>query len=111
MAKLGKNLKIAVLDLGAGTFDVTILDINNGLFHVLSTSGDVHLGGKDINVEILDYLVEEIEEKYGICLENDKRRLSKLRDAGEMAKIHLSTEVSTSIDTGVKAKCSGANLT
>ncbi|MGO8805033.1 MAG: Hsp70 family protein, partial [Candidatus Bathyarchaeia archaeon] len=110
MAKLGKNLKIAVLDLGAGTFDVTILDINNGLFHVLSTSGDVHLGGKDMDDEILDYLVEEIEEKYGICLENDKRRLSKLRDAGEMAKIHLSTEVSTSIDTGVKAKCSGANL-
>ena len=110
MAKLGKNLKIAALDLGEGTFDVTILDINNGLFHVLSTSGDVHLGGKDMDDEILDYLVEEIEEKYGICLENDKRRLSKLRDAGEMAKIHLSTEVSTSIDTGVKAKCSGANL-
>lgn len=97
--KIRKNLKIAVLDLGAGTFDVTILQMNNGIFKVISTSGDTHLGGKDMDDIILDYLVDEIEEKYGINLRDDKKNLNKLRDAGEMAKIQLSSKRSTTIKT------------
>jgi molecular chaperone DnaK len=96
--KLGKNLKIAVLDLGAGTFDVTILQMNNGTFKIMSTSGDTCLGGKDMDDIILDYLVNKIMEEYGIDLRDDKRNLNRLRDAGEMAKIHLSTEHSTTIE-------------
>jgi len=94
-----KNLKIAVLDLGAGTFDATILQMNNGIFKVISTSGDTHLGGKDMDDVVLDYLVEEIEEKHGINLRDDRKNLNKLRDAGEMAKIHLSSKHSTTVQT------------
>ena len=95
--KTEKNLNIAVLDLGAGTFDVTILRMNNSIFQVISTSGDIRLGGKDMDDAILDYLVNEIEEKYGVNLENDWKNLNILRDAGEMAKIHLSSELSTTV--------------
>jgi molecular chaperone DnaK len=97
--KINKNLKIAVLDLGAGTFDVTILQMNNGIFKVISTSGDTHLGGKDMDDIILNHLVDKIEKKYGINLGNDKKNLNKLRDAGEMAKIHLSSKRSITIKT------------
>ena len=96
--KTEKNLNIAVLDLGAGTFDVTILRMNNSIFQVISTSGDIRLGGKDMDDAILEYLVNEIEEKYGVNLENDWKNLNILRDAGEMAKIHLSSELSTTVD-------------
>jgi len=88
--KAGKNLKTAVLDLGAGTFDVTILQMNHGVFKVISTSGDTNLGGKDMDDAILNYLVNEVEEKYGVNLRNDRKNLNRLRDAGEIAKIHLS---------------------
>jgi len=97
--KIRKNLKIAVLDLGAGTFDVTILKMNNGVFKVISTSGDTHLGGKEHDDIILDYLVDKIEEKYGINLKDDEKNLNRVRDAGEMAKIHLSSKSSTTIKT------------
>jgi len=97
--KIRKNLKIAVLDLGAGTFDVTILQMNNGIFKVISTSGDTHLGGKDMDDIILDYLVDKIEEKHGINLRDDRKNLNRLRDAGEMAKIHLSSKHLTTIRT------------
>jgi len=97
--KIRKNLKIAVLDLGAGTFDVAILQMNNGIFKVISTNGDTHLGGKDMDDRILNYLVDEIEEKYGINLRGDQKNLNKLRDAGELAKIHLSSKLSTTIKT------------
>lgn len=96
--KIRKNLKIAVLDLGAGTFDVTILQMNSGIFKVISTSGDTRLGGKDMDDIVLDSLVHEIEERHGINLITDKKNLNKLRDAGEIAKIHLSKERSTIID-------------
>jgi len=96
--KIRKNLKIAVLDLGAGTFDVTILQMNSGIFKVISTSGDTLLGGKDMDDIVLDSLVHEIEERHGINLMADKKNLNKLRDAGEIAKIHLSKERSTIID-------------
>jgi len=97
--KIGQNLKIAVLDLGSGTFDVTILQMNNGIFRVLSTSGDTHLGGKDMDDRILDYLVKEVEERYNVDVRNDQRILNKLRDAGELAKIHLSSRRSTTVKT------------
>jgi molecular chaperone DnaK len=96
--KTEKNLNIAVLDLGAGTFDVTILRMNNSIFQVISTNGNIRLGGKDMDDAILDYLVNEIEEKHGVNLENDWKNLNILRDAGEMAKIHLSSELSTTVD-------------
>jgi len=97
--KIGKNLKIAVLDLGAGTFDVTILQMTNGIFKVISTSGDTHLGGKDMDDLILDYLVAKIEEEHGVNLRDDRKNLNRLRDAGEMAKIRLSSKRSTTIKT------------
>jgi len=96
--KIQKNLRAAVLDLGAGTFDVTILQINNGIFKVISTSGDTYLGGKDMDDTILNYLVDEIEEKHGIDLRDDQKNLNRLRDAGEMAKIFLSSKLSTTMD-------------
>jgi molecular chaperone DnaK len=108
--KVRENLKIAVLDLGAGTFDITILQINNGIFKVISTSGDTYLGGKDLDDRVLDYLVEETEEKYGIYLREDQRNLNRLRDAGEMAKIHLSSKRSTTIKTPLDTNGSKINL-
>jgi len=107
--KIRKNLKIAVLDLGAGTFDVTILQMNSGIFKVISTSGDTRLGGKDMDDIILDYLVDKIEEKNGINLRDDKKNLNKLRDAGEMAKIHLSNKPSTTIKTQLNIEGSSVN--
>jgi len=97
--KIGKNLKIAVLDLGAGTFDVTILQMTNGIFKVISTSGDTHLGGKDMDDLVLDYLVAKIEEENGVNLRDDRKNLNRLRDAGEMAKIRLSSKRSTTMKT------------
>ena len=107
--KTRKNLKIAVLDLGAGTFDVTILQMNNGIFKVISTSGDTHLGGKDMDDRILNYLVDKIEEKHGINLRDHQKNLSKLRDAGEMAKIHLSSKRSTTIKAQLNSDRSKLN--
>ena len=99
--RIGQNLKIVVLDLGSGTFDVTILQMSNGIFKVLSTSGDTHLGGKDMDDRILDYLVKEVEERYNVDVRNDQRILNKLRDAGELAKIHLSNRCSTTVKTQI----------
>jgi molecular chaperone DnaK len=99
--KISQNLKIAVLDLGSGTFDVTILQMSNGIFKVLSTNGDTHLGGKDMDDRILDHLVNEVEGRYNVDVRNDQRILNKLRDAGELAKIHLSTRCSTTVKTQV----------
>jgi len=93
----GRNLKIAVLDLGAGTFDVTILQLSNGIFKVMSTSGDTHLGGVDMDDMILHYLVERIEDEKGVNLRDDGGNLARLRDAGEVAKIRLSTKRSVTV--------------
>ena len=86
-----------MLDLGAGTFDVTILQMNNSVFQVISTSGDTNLGGKDMDDAVLDYLVNEIEEKHGVNFRGDTKNLNRLRDAGEMAKILLSRKRLTTV--------------
>lgn len=90
--------KIVVFDLGGGTFDVSILEIGDGVFEVLSTNGDTHLGGDDYDNEILKWLLETFKQEHGIDLRNDKMALQRLRDAAEKAKIELSGTMSTEIN-------------
>ncbi len=89
---------VAVLDFGGGTFDVTIMDIGEGVFEVLSTSGDTHLGGTDIDAAVIDWLVEGFKAKEGIDLRNDLTAMQRIRDEAEKAKIELSSSVSTTIN-------------
>ncbi|MBA5942466.1 MAG: molecular chaperone DnaK [Methanophagales archaeon] len=93
-----EECKVAVLDLGGGTFDVTIMDVSEGVFEVLSTSGDTHLGGADMDAAIIDWLVERFKEKEGIDLRNDPTAMQRLRDDAERAKIELSSSLSTTIN-------------
>lgn len=97
---LGKEgeYKVAVLDFGGGTFDVTIMDIGEGVFEVLSTSGDTHLGGTDMDAAVIDWLVEGFKEKEGIDLRSDLTAMQRIRDEAEKAKIELSSSVSTTIN-------------
>jgi molecular chaperone DnaK len=90
--------KIAVFDLGGGTFDISILEIGDGVFEVLSTNGDTHLGGDDFDNEILKWLLETFKQENGIDLRNDKMALQRLRDAAEKAKIELSGTQQTEIN-------------
>lgn len=90
--------KIAVFDLGGGTFDISILEIGDGVFEVLSTNGDTHLGGDDFDNEILKWIVDTFRQEHGIDLTNDKMALQRLRDAAEKAKIELSGVQSTEIN-------------
>lgn len=90
--------KIVVFDLGGGTFDVSVLEIGDGVFEVLATNGDTHLGGDDFDNEILKWLLEEFKKEHGIDLHNDKMALQRLRDAAEKAKIELSGTQSTEIN-------------
>lgn len=90
--------KIAVFDLGGGTFDISILEIGDGVFEVLATNGDTHLGGDDFDNEILKWLLAEFKKETGIDLHNDKMALQRLRDAAEKAKIELSGTQSTEIN-------------
>jgi len=90
--------KIAVFDLGGGTFDISILEIGDGVFEVLSTNGDTHLGGDDFDNEILKWLLETFKQEQGIDLRNDKMALQRLRDAAEKAKIELSGTMTTEIN-------------
>ena len=92
------GLKVAVLDLGAGTFDVTFLEMSRGVFNVLSTCGDTSLGGKDMDDAILDYLVAEVERKDSIDLSCEPLAMNILRDGAEEAKIKLSRSSRVSID-------------
>lgn len=93
-----KNEKIAVFDLGGGTFDVSILDIGDGVFEVLSTNGDTHLGGDDWDQKVIDFLAEEFRKKEGIDLKKDPMALQRLKEAGEKAKIELSTMQETTVN-------------
>jgi molecular chaperone DnaK len=108
LGKIRKNLKVAILDLGAGTFDITILQINNNVFSVISTSGDTQLGGKDMDDTILNYLINKIEEKLGVNLRSDRKNLDRLRDTAEMAKIRLSSKRATTIKAQLNFE--GSNL-
>lgn len=90
--------KIAVYDLGGGTFDISILEIGDGVFEVLSTNGDTHLGGDDFDTVILKWLIDEFKKQNGIDLAKDKMALQRLRDAAEKAKIELSGTQSTEIN-------------
>jgi molecular chaperone DnaK len=90
--------KIAVFDLGGGTFDISILEIGDGVFEVLSTNGDTHLGGDDFDNAILHWILDEFKKDQGIDLSQDKMALQRLRDAAEKAKIELSGSQSTEIN-------------
>jgi len=90
--------KIAVYDLGGGTFDVSILEIGDGVVEVKSTNGDTHLGGDDFDRKILNWLLEEFKKENGVDLQNDKQAIQRLKDAAEKAKIELSSTVETEIN-------------
>ena len=92
------NKKIAVYDLGGGTFDISILEIGEGVFEVLATNGDTHLGGDDFDERIIRWMLEEFVKDTGIDLSKDKMALQRLRDAAEKAKIELSGATSTDIN-------------
>ena len=92
------NEQILVFDLGGGTFDVSILDVGDGIFEVLSTAGDTRLGGDNFDKQIVDFLLDEFEKKNGISIRNDNQALQRLIEAAENAKIELSTLTETTIN-------------
>ncbi len=98
MDKEDQDQKIMVYDLGGGTFDVSILDIGDGVFEVLATSGNNHLGGDDFDQKIIDYLVQEFKKSQGVDLSNDKMAMQRLKEAAEKAKIELSGVQQTNIN-------------
>ncbi len=98
MDKEDQDQKIMIYDLGGGTFDVSILDIGDGVFEVLSTNGNTHLGGDDFDDAIMDYLVSEFKKSQGIDLKNDKMAMQRLKEAAEKAKIELSGMQQTQIN-------------
>ncbi|MBA1339832.1 MAG: molecular chaperone DnaK [Pelagibacterales bacterium] len=96
--KKKENKKIAVYDLGGGTFDVSILELGDGVFEVKSTNGDTFLGGEDFDNTIVDYLISEFKKDNGINLKNDKLALQRLKEAAEKAKIELSSAEQTDVN-------------
>ncbi|WP_287954466.1 molecular chaperone DnaK [Acidiplasma sp.] len=96
--KLNESLKILIYDFGGGTLDVTVMDFGQGVFQVLSTSGDTHLGGSDMDEAIVNFLADDFKQKEGIDLRKDKSAYIRLRDAAEKAKIELSTVLETDIN-------------
>ena len=96
--KANKNMKIAVFDLGGGTFDISILEFGDGVFEVLSTNGDTHLGGDDFDQVIIDWLVQEFRNDEGADLKADPMAMQRLKEAAEKAKIELSSSTSTEIN-------------
>ena len=96
--KADKDQKIAVFDLGGGTFDISILELGDGVFEVKSTNGDTHLGGDDFDHVIIDWLAEEFLKDEGVDLRKDPRALQRLKEAAEKAKIELSSTTSTEVN-------------
>ena len=96
--KKDKDLKIAVYDFGGGTFDISILELGDGVFEVKSTNGDVHLGGDDFDSVLIDWLAEEFKKDEGIDLREDPMALQRLKEGAEKAKIELSSSTSTEIN-------------
>ncbi|MBN2124608.1 MAG: molecular chaperone DnaK [Deltaproteobacteria bacterium] len=90
--------KIAVFDLGGGTFDISILEIGDGVFEVKATNGDTHLGGEDFDLRVVDYLADEFKKDQGIDLRSDKMALQRLKEAAEKAKMELSSSQETDIN-------------
>jgi molecular chaperone DnaK len=93
-----KDEKIAVFDLGGGTFDISILELGEGVFEVKSTNGDTHLGGEDFDQRLIDYLATEFKKDQGIDIRNDKMALQRLKEAAEKAKMELSTSMETDVN-------------
>ncbi len=93
-----KEEKVAVFDLGGGTFDISVLEIAEGVFEVKSTNGDTHLGGEDFDQRIIDHFADEFKKDQGIDLRNDKMALQRLKEAAEKAKIELSSSMETDIN-------------
>ena len=96
--KKDKEMKIAVFDLGGGTFDISILEFGDGVFEVLATNGDTHLGGDDFDQVIINWLADEFEKEHGIDLRKDPMALQRLKEAAEKAKIELSSTTTTEIN-------------
>ncbi len=96
--KEGMDQKVMIFDLGGGTFDVSILEISDGVFEVLSTNGNTRLGGDDFDQRIIDWLADSFQKEHGIDLRNDKMALQRLKDAAEKAKIELSGTMSANIN-------------
>ncbi len=93
-----KEEKIAVFDLGGGTFDISILEIGEGVFEVKATNGDTHLGGEDFDLRLIDYLADEFRKDQGIDLRKDKMALQRLKEASEKAKMELSSSMETDVN-------------
>ena len=96
--KANKDQKIAVFDLGGGTFDISILELGDGVFEVKSTNGDTHLGGDDFDHVIIDWLADEFQQEKGVDLRKDPMAMQRLKEAAEKAKIELSSTTSTEIN-------------
>ena len=96
--KNATDRKIAVYDFGGGTFDISILELGDGIFEVLSTDGDTHLGGDDVDYTLIDWMVDEFKKQSGIDLSKDSMAMQRLKEAAEKAKIELSSSLSTEIN-------------
>ncbi|MBO4945193.1 MAG: Hsp70 family protein, partial [Muribaculaceae bacterium] len=96
--KANKDQKIAVFDLGGGTFDISILELGDGVFEVKSTNGNTHLGGDDFDHVIIDWLADEFQQEKGVDLRKDPMAMQRLKEAAEKAKIELSSTTSTEIN-------------
>ena len=98
MDKMNRDMKIAVYDLGGGTFDISILELGDGVFEVKSTNGDTHLGGDDFDHVLIDFMAESFRSEHGVDLRQDAMALQRLKEAAEKAKIELSSSQSTEIN-------------
>jgi len=105
--KANKDMNIVVYDIGGGTSDVSILNFGGGVFEVISTNGDSHLGGEDFDQVIIDYLVEQFKNQEGVDVSNDAMAMQRLKEAAEKAKIELSTATSTDINLPYLAPVNG----
>jgi molecular chaperone DnaK len=97
-----KDETIAVFDFGGGTFDVSILEVGEGVVEVKSTNGDTHLGGDDIDERLIEWIIEEFKRDQGIDLSHDKMALQRLKEAAEKAKIELSSTMETEVNLPVR---------